>query len=270
MKLVRPIRRIETAKGHAYRDAERTSVRGVTTWIDKGKPKPALINWAANTTAEGALDRWDELGELPPAQRLATLKGIRYAEKDLAANRGTEVHRIGEALVRGEAVDVPTELYGHATAYSKLLDEFKVEPVHVEFSVGHYAATYAGTGDLIAWFTLPRIGRKLLLVDLKTNRSGIFAETALQLAAYRYAEVMLEDDEHPERPMPEVDGTAAIHITPSGAELIPVTTNTDVFNAFRYVQQVAKFEDAGRDLIGGAIRPESEVRYVLERVEADA
>lgn len=271
MNYAPPIRRVDSANGkHHYEDANGTRVPGVTTLIDQGKPKPALINWAGNATAEAAINRWDELADEPPATRLAKLKRARYDEKDLAANRGTEVHKLGEALVHGEAVDVPAELHGHAAAYSKLLDEFKVEPVAAEFSVAHYGVGYAGSGDLIAYFTLPRIGRKLLLADLKTNKSGIFAETALQLAAYRYAQVLLADGTDTERPMLEVDGTAAIHITPTGAHLVPVTTNDAVFRAFRYVMQVAAFEKAGNDLIGTPIRPESETKYVLVREEANA
>jgi hypothetical protein len=61
--------------------------------------------------------------------------------------------------------------------------------VHVEFSVASYRYGYAGTGDLIAWLTVPGASvPSSWLLDVKTNRSGIYGETALQLAAYRYAE----------------------------------------------------------------------------------
>ena len=102
-----PITRRDTAKGHYYRDADGRRVTGVTTWIGDGVPKPALINWAGNVTAEYAIDHWDELGAMPPASRLKTLQGCRYAEKDRAAKRGTEVHRIAELLIAGKAVEVP-------------------------------------------------------------------------------------------------------------------------------------------------------------------
>jgi hypothetical protein len=55
-----------------------------------------------------------------------------------------------------------------------------------------------------------------LLIDLKTNRSGIFGETALQLAGYRHADTYLDEDGN-EQPMLEVDGCAAVHITADGA-----------------------------------------------------
>ncbi len=262
VKFTPPIRRVDTARGHHYADANKTRVPGVTTILGAGMPKPALINWAANSTADAAINRWDELAALAPAARLKALQGARYAEKDLAAKRGTEVHGFGEQLANGEAVDVPGELHDYVSAYAELLDAFKVEPVHVEFGCASYKYGYAGSGDLIAYFTLPKLGRKLLLVDLKTNKSGIFSEVALQLAAYRYADVMLGQTEEP---MPEVDGCAAIHIRPGQADLIPVTADEAVLRSFLYVKQVAEFEKVGRDLIGSPITPDSGARYRLVR-----
>ena len=268
MNLVRPIRRINTAKTHYYVDGNKTRVPGVTTILGN-LPKDALINWAANATAEAAVDLWDDLTLLSPSKRLERLKKARYEEKDAAARRGTEVHAIGEKLVAGETVEVPVELEGHAAAYARLLDEFKVEPVAVEFGIGHYKYGYAGSGDLIADVQLPRVGHKRLLIDLKTNKSGIFGETAMQLAAYRYAEVLLADDTEPERPMIEVDGCAAVHIRPDGAELIPVTADDAVFRSFLYLIQVSEFVKISRDLIGNPIRPEgAPFRLVRDEVSA--
>lgn len=73
-----------------------------------------------------------------PAARLKTLQGARYAEKDAAANRGTQVHALAEELVAGKAVQAPDEIAGHVEAYARFLDEFQVAPVDVEFSVASY------------------------------------------------------------------------------------------------------------------------------------
>lgn len=268
MKLAHPIRRVETAKGHYYKDGNGVRVPGVTTLIDGGKPKPALINWSANVTAECAINEWDELSEMKPAARLKHLQGARYAEKDKAAKRGTEIHRYGEALIKGESVDVPEELVGHVEAYARFLDSFKVEPVHVEFSVGNYSRGYAGTGDTIADLVIPRVGKKRLLLDLKSNRSGIFGETALQLSAYRYAEVLIPGAGGGEElPMPEVDDCGAVHIRADVADLIPVTTNKAVFHSFLYVAEVAAFDKESRDLIGAPIQPETDSAFRLVRTE---
>lgn len=263
-----PIRRVETAKGHYYKDADANRVPGVTTMLDGGLPKKALINWAGTATAEAAINRWDELAEMPPGTRLKELQGARYAEKDRAAKRGTEVHRYAERLINGEEVTVPEEIHGHVESYARFLDVFKVEPVAVEFGVASYKYGYAGTTDLIADITVPRLGRKRLLMDIKTSRSGIFGEVALQLAAYRYAECILGDDTEPERPMIEVDGCAGIHVRGDDADLVPVTADEAVFRSFLYVKQVYEFDKVNRDLVGEPIRPELDSTFRLVRVES--
>jgi hypothetical protein len=262
VKFAPPIRRVDTAKGHHYKDAEGRRVPGVTTIIGDGVPKPALINWAGNATADAAVNRWDELAELPPAARIDALRKARYDVKDAAANKGTLVHGYAERLVVGEAVDVPEELVGHARAYSQFLVEFDVDPVHVEFSVASYRYGYAGTGDLIAKLTFPGIGRILALCDVKTNRSGIFGETALQLAAYRYADVLIKDGE---QPMPEVDACFAIHVGPDFCRLVPVTADLEQHRSFLYAQQVAEFVKVSSDLIGPAVQPPTTATFRLVR-----
>lgn len=251
-----PIRRKETAKGHYYVDADNQRVPGVTTILGDGLPKKALINWAANSTAEYTIDHWDELGDLSASKRLKKLQGARYEEKDLAANRGTEVHDLAEKLVKGEEVDVPDLLAGYVESYVQLLDDFQVQPVLVEITVMSHSYGYAGTLDLIADF--PTLGKRLLC-DLKTNRSGIFGETALQLAGYRFADTYV-DESGAEVPMIEVDGCAAIHVRADGADLIPVTAEERQLRQFRYAQQVAEFDKHSRDLIGNPVPPPSTVQ----------
>jgi len=250
-RFVAPIRRVETAKGHYYRDANGARVPGVTTIIDDGVPKPALINWAANATAEAAVDRWDELGALGPAKRLKELQGARYEAKDAAARRGTEVHRAAEALLAGKAVKVPEEIAGHVEAYARFLDEFQVEALHVEFSCISYKWGYAGTADVCARLVLPDKGPKTLLMDLKTTRSGVFGETALQLAAYRLAEYWVVDDEEIE-PVP-VDYCAAIHVRADGYDLVPVEAGEPQHKAFLYAMKVGEFAADSRNLVGAPI-----------------
>lgn len=246
-----PIRRHDTAKGHYYKDATGQRVPGVTTIQDNGLPKPALINWAGDATAEYAIDHWDELGQLPPAARLKRLKGARYEAKDAAARRGTEVHTAAEQLLAGESVKVPEEIAGHVESYARFLDEFKVEPVHVEFSVVSYKWGYAGTADLCAWLTLPDKGRVLTLDDLKTSRSGIFGDSALQLAGYRFAEFWVIDRKEV-KPV-EVEFCFGIHVRADGYDLIPVEVGEPEFKDFLYAQRIGQFVARSRDLIGAPI-----------------
>lgn len=257
-----PIRRVDTAKGHYYVDANNDRIPGVTTIISNGTPKPALINWAANATAEYAIDNWDDLAKLSPSKRLSALQKARYIEKDAAAKRGTEIHGFGEKAVQGQEVDPPEELVGHVESYIHLLDEFQLQPVLVEFTVMSYKHGYAGTADLIADFPLglpnyPGVECPRLLIDLKSNRSGIFGETAMQLSGYRYADVYVDPKDGQEKPMLEVDGCAAVHIRADGADLIPVTAGPTEHRALLYAQQVGAFDKVSRDLVGDPVTPPS-------------
>jgi hypothetical protein len=182
----------------------------------------------------------------PPIRRVDTAKGHHY--KDAEGRRVPGVTTI---------IGV-----GHARAYSQFLVEFDVDPVHVEFSVASYRYGYAGTGDLIAKLTFPGIGRILALCDVKTNRSGIFGETALQLAAYRYADVLIKDGE---QPMPEVDACFAIHVGPDFCRLVPVTADLEQHRSFLYAQQVAEFVKVSNDLIGPAVQPPTTATFRLVR-----
>jgi len=263
------IKRIDAGKGHHYIDTE-TGIRipGATTILGDGVPKPALINWSATATAEYAVDHWDELTAAAPSARLKTLNGARYAVKDEAANRGTQVHTLAEHLVKGERISVPTGLEGYVEAYVRFLDEFNVRPIEVEGLVWSEEHNYCGTFDLIAELDNPDSDDTTLwLLDIKTNRSGIFGETALQLAAYRYADHLIVDNEA--LPMREVERTGAIHVRPNGCSLIPVEAEELQFRQFLYAKQVAEFVKTSRDLVGDAIRPPTTSLYQLTQVERE-
>jgi hypothetical protein len=261
---VEPIRRIDTAKGHHYKDGAGQKVPGVTTIIGGGLPKPALLDWAANATAEYAVDRWDELSGLPPAKLLKQLKGARYEDRDAAARRGTEVHRAAEQLMAGETVQVPDAIAGHVEAYVRFMDDFNVRPLHVEFGCISYRWGYAGTADLCARLTIPGKGRATFLIDLKTTRSGIFGDIALQLAAYRHAERWLMPGNKEVTPV-KVDYCAGLHIRGDGYDLIPVEAEEQQHKQFLYVKQVKGFVDGSRDLVGAPIIPPTTSNFRLTR-----
>lgn len=257
-----PIRRISSGRGHRYVDANGLVVPGVTT-ILKALPKDALINWAAETTAEAALNRWEELAALPPAARLKVLKRARYDELDKASGRGTTVHALAEKLLQGERVSIPSGLDGYVESYVRFLDEWEVEPVLIEAVVFSHTYGWAGTLDAIA--KLPGLG--LALYDIKTARSGVFGETALQLAGYRYSDCYMDDDGQPED-IPEVDWTGVVHVRPDGYSLVPVEAGEDQLRALRYVQQVGQVVEDFRDLVGLPLEPPTQSVFHLVREEA--
>lgn len=266
------IRRVDRGRSHWYEDTDTGQrVPGVTSYTDKGIPKPALVNWAGNATAEYAVDHWDRLTELAPSARLKELQGARYAAKDAAANKGTKVHRLAEQLVNGDRVAVPDEIAGHVDSYVRFLDEFDVRPVLVETTVYSPTHGYCGTLDLIADLLDPDDPqpdpelrqRVRWLLDIKTNRSGIFGETALQLSGYRYADYYVLDDE--EHDMPEVDMVGAVHVRADGYSLIPVEAGEVQHRQFLYAAQIAQFVENSRDLVGEPITSPHTSTYRLTR-----
>lgn len=245
------IRRVNRGRGHSYVDSETgEKIPGVTTILGDGLAKPALINWAANTTAEYAVDRWEELTGLSPSKRLNELKTARYADRDAAGGRGTAVHKLAEQLVHGDEVDVPEALRGHVESYVKFLDDFNVQPMLVEATVVSYRYRYAGTLDLLADLN----GHGRLLLDVKTARSGVFPDNALQLAGYRYCDACVVGGE--EQDMPEADGCAVVHVRADGYSLVPVEAGPAVFRTFLYVQQLWRWtNEQSKTVVGEELAP---------------
>jgi hypothetical protein len=225
------VRRIDRGRGHSYQIDGRKA-DGVTTLIGDGMPKPALVGWAANTTAAYAVDHWDELADVPLSKRLDTLKRARYLDLDTASKRGTEVHKLAEKLSHGEEIDVPDELAGHVESAVKFLDDWRPEVVMTEAVVASRKWGYAGTFDLL--MKLP--DGRTVLADYKTSRSGIWGETALQLGAYANADVYLDADgvEHPITDL-GIDAGMAVWIRADGYDVYEV----DLAEGFRIFQHVA-------------------------------
>lgn len=234
------IQRINGSRGHWYKlDGQKAD--GVTTLIGGGLPKPALSYWSAKTVAEYVADNLPVVSDLVASGRdpaIAALKAVPWAQRDEAARRGTEVHGLAEKLIHGDEVEVvPELLVGHVNACVKFLDEWQLRPVLVEAVIASRKWRYCGTLDVVA--DLPD-GRRMLL-DYKTSRSGIFAETALQLAAYRHAEVYV-DVEGNEQPMAELGivGALAVWIRGDGYDVFEVDSSERMFKDFCHVAWVAR------------------------------
>lgn len=264
--------RVDRGKNHWYVDQDAGNVRvpGVTGLTGGGLPKDALINWAAAATAGYAVDNWDRLAALPLSERLSEMNKGRYAVKDKASNKGTEVHTLAQRLIAGERVVIPDHLTGYVEACVRFLDEFAFEAEFVECLVYNETHYYSGQLDIIGTVVLPDMpdydhiprdehGRSRGLFDWKTSKSGIFGDVALQLAPYRHAEFIQTDPKDPDtaEPMVEVDFAAGIHIHRQGYEVVPLDTSPEVFRDFLYVKEVARIADkeAMRALVGEPILP---------------
>lgn len=271
-----PTRIQRHGNGHSYYlDGEK--VPGVTTILSNGIPKPGLIGWAANQVADvvvnGLAVAKNEAGEtrivadelvrellewnatregnavkvgndrLPRLALAKILSSIRYRDVDEASGKGTQVHGLAETLARGEEVEVPPELAGHVRSYLRFLEEWDPTEALLERVVVNRRWRYMGKLDLLARFPGYGVG----LLDVKTSRSGVFAETGLQLAGYRYAETMLDgvddDGNVVEVPMPDVDWCGVVWVRADGYDVYRFAVDEGTFRVFLYCKQVGEWLD---------------------------
>lgn len=238
-------------------------VPGVTTILN-ALPKQ-LKQWAADCSANYAVEHWDELTEKSLTKKL---DAIRYAHRDVvgeAALRGTEIHSYGEKLVKGESVDIPEEYAGPASAYARFVDRWQIEFVATEAVIGNVTRRYGGRGDL--WATIGKRDNAYAYIDLKTG-NNVYESTQLQCVAYDNAELWQPEGPESEEPYEPVDLIYVAHILPDDVRMLPVRgiggatrPGAADFRAFLYVQQVSQWLEAhgfrGEEpLIGAAAHPD--------------
>jgi ribosome-associated translation inhibitor RaiA len=244
------IQRIDRGRNHWYKiDGQKAD--GVTTLIGDGTRKKALEAWGIRSVAEYAAEHLDLLNQMAPMGREAIVSALKqspYTDRDQAANRGTEVHKLAEELIHGREVEVPPELAGHVDSYVRYLDDWQPEPILVEATVAHRRWNYAGTLDSV--YRLP--DGRVVIADVKTSRSGIFAEAALQLAAYRFAEVYLDGDGD-ERPMADLgigDVGHGLWIRGDRYDVLPIPVDESVWRAFLHIAFGARWMRDNKDIVG--------------------
>ena len=248
-----PFTRRNYGRGHGYKDANGRKVPGVTTILSKGLPKPALVNWAARTAAEYAVDNWDMLNDLPVSERLGMIRDAPNSTKNAAALRGTKLHDAAQRLQETGSVDVEPEQLPLVESYLKFCDDWQFKAEFVESAVYNVSHGYAGTLDIIG---VLRDGKRWL-IDLKTSK-GVYGDMALQLAAYRYSEFLHDDDSEgaSDIAMPQVDAVGIVHVRADGYDLVPLTAGPAEFRSFLYIAQVAATADRLKELVHAPLTPD--------------
>jgi len=261
--------RVDQLQGGRFYLWDRQKYWSVTSIIGGGLPKPALINWAKKFTAEYAVEHADAFATLvadDPKGAVQWLKDAAYRDRDRKGEIGSNVHEAAEAYALGK----PYPEWGDDEApvmgsFVQWLDEWRPKFMAVEAPVFSRSQKYAGTLDAVAEFDFPGQGFGLnwgveedrpirLLIDYKTGKA-IYPETALQLAAYRYAETFFGLPDSSETSMPEVDGCAALLLRPRGYHFIPVRADEAVFRAFLYIREVFRFQEELAKVVVGADLP---------------
>jgi len=230
-----------------YPGIDQGKVPGITGSIN-AMDKPALVGWAKRETAKAALRNFETVRGMvaqypvpPDDERLADhpavsfLKATPGYQRDAAGDLGTRVHILAEALTGGKKPVIADDVAPFAEAYIRdFLEPHKPKfhELYVEAMVYHsgrdgIVLPYGGTMDVFC-----RIGEETWLLDYKTSRSGVYPETALQLAAGRYAEFIGRPGDPKRYPVPKVDRCGVVWIRPEGAQLIEYKADPQEFQAF--------------------------------------
>ena len=163
--------------------------------------------------------------------------------------------------------------------FVQFLEDFRPEFLMSEATVFNRTESYAGTLDFIARIRssgdqLENAGAtRTLIGDIKTGK-GVYPEVALQLAAYRHAEMaaiwrprrmekfrrryylLSEAEREMAVPVPEVDTGLVIHITPDHCDAYPVDCGPDIYRAFLFVLEAARWQfDLSKKVIGVPLVP---------------
>ena len=143
------ISRRNYGRNHSYK-IDGLKVPGVTTITGHFK-SGALAEYPATATRDYAVNHWEALAAMLPADRLKALMAGRWADMDAAAGRGTDVHAIARRLHDGETdVPYPEELAGHVESCVAFLDRLEPKVIAAELVIGNRSVRYCGTLDLIA------------------------------------------------------------------------------------------------------------------------
>ena len=252
---------------HYLLDGE--TVEGVTTIISKGVSKgDVLSRWAANKVAAAAVDSQGYWRKLDRDEAVQFLKNSPYRDKTEAGARGTEVHGWAEHFASTGQLpdpgDVDEVIRAQVDCFGQFLSDFAVEVELSEVVIFNRAELYAGTLDGIVTMTLPGGKRQKMLLDYKTSK-GVYQETALQLAAYRFGDFYITDDGS-RVGMPGVDGCCVVHLPASGGyKVVPIQADRTMYRVFLHAKSMAHFNEHGRSVVGKPY--EREVEDATDTVE---
>jgi hypothetical protein len=229
-------------------------LESVTSLLGRGFPKDFLKFWAAKHTAELAFDDRSWL-DMDREAAVAYLKGAPWRTRDKAGDHGTVVHEALAALAGGaKTFKAPAALKPHVQAVGDFWRAYQPRVIYSERQVFSLSHGYAGSFDLLAW-----IYGRLLLIDAKTS-SVLGHDMRLQLAAYRFADFIGEDD-MVLAPMPTVHGAAILWIPrdlPDHWQLIEVPAGRDEFAAFLRAKDTSDFMAANEKAeVGELILPQA-------------
>lgn len=262
-----------------------TTLWSVTTLIGV-LDKPALVQWAANCTAEEAVTKWKTWTAMAkqsgPEEAMKWLSKARWRnppDESGAAELGTRVHAVCEEYaLTGIRPAVDDEVRPFFEQFDRWLQLFS--PSYQATEVTVYSPTYGYAGQCDGFFTID--GTRFIFdykttkkaFDKKGNPAKAYPEVALQLAAYRYAEwaavwrprryehykrryYLLSPEERAAAvKVPEVDTGLCIKITREHCYAYPVECGPEIFRSFLHTIEAARFQfEQSQRVIGAPLVP---------------
>ncbi len=244
---------------------------GVTSVVNM-LPKTFLQYWRAKVVAEFAADNAGALVQMllsadddPRAYEVRKkgavdwMKNAPQRDTGKSADDGTAVHDLCECIARGENPGpIHPDYAPYIERYRRFLDTYQPEFLFLEETVWNDEFGYAGSFDAIA-----KIEGETVLLDTKTTRSGVHAEVALQLAAYKNADYILRLTEPADSvtevaepkaervELPAIDGAAVVHLRPDESALHPIYVGPEVFDIFVHLLHVRTWDqDLSKKVLG--------------------
>lgn len=269
--------------------------------------KPALLYWAAEEAAKAAVSaakslpiRIEEDGEAEVVKWLRDARFRRPKDRLSSTALGTVAHAACESyaltgnrpddeqlafMVNGQADKGFTGTKSEVAVLSQMLNQFedwlaRFTPSYQATEVAVYTPTYAVAGTADGFFTID--GTRFIF-DIKTSRETVdsqgkprtpYPEAALQMAAYRYAEMaavwrprrteiwrrryyLLSQEELAMAvPVPEVDAGCVLHLTPGSCEAYTVRCDEEVYRSFLFVLEAARWQmGLSKEAIGPPLLP---------------
>ena len=229
-------------------------IPSVTTLLN-ALPQPWMKPWVVNTIADWCVGNPDEVyrratytADDEPSLR-QFFQGLPDALRDMAGTRGTAVHEIAERLLVEPEVEVPQELAGYAQSAANFLNDWRITPQVVERPLVNRRYWYAGKPDLLG----PLPDGRMALVDYKTAAKGIKKDKdGLQQVGYANAEFYIDESGN-EIPMPHVDLSLLVHLTPSGYKAYEVAITPAAFDLFLSVAELSNGIKTINSLVGKAL-----------------
>ena len=201
--------------------------------------------------AEYAVDNHAAWAGLDRQAAVDLLKGAPRRYTSGRADIGSEAHDAFEKIGNGEDTGpIRIEVQPYVDQFNRFLDEHQPEFIGQELTVWSDTHRYAGSTDAFL-----RIQGEPCVVDWKTTKS-VYPEVGLQLAAYRYADHVI-DQYGTTSPIPKLNGGAVLHVREDGYDLIPLRCDEPVFEMFLNLRN-GPFEwaaDMSKTIVGAPIRP---------------